>query len=179
MSERNYKQDIAVKVARAMFKHRGNYSEMHVREMELTAILYKAINLYECFVLMCDDSTPERAHAADHTRKEPTDMSEHTPTPWGIEPEEPCMIFGEFDTDAPKVICDMAARPNSQANAEFVRALNAHALVEALTEALEYCCEMPADTESKIKAALHLARGERAHAADQLIAADNRKRGVE
>lgn len=59
MSERNetfdYKQDIAVKVARAMFKHRGNHSEMHVREMELAAIVYEAISLYERFVLMCDD----------------------------------------------------------------------------------------------------------------------------
>ena len=62
-----------------------------------------------------------------------------TPRPWGVEPEEldrhykPAMIFGAFDSDAPKVICDMAARPNDDSNAALiVIAVNSYEAREAL-----------------------------------------------
>jgi hypothetical protein len=51
------KRDMAVKVARKMFAHRGNHSEIHLREDELSAIIQESLRLYEKFLLMCDEHT--------------------------------------------------------------------------------------------------------------------------
>ncbi len=75
-------------------------------------------------------------------------LKKATARPWGVEPEDmddhykPAMVFGAFDTDEPKVICDLAARHNNAENSELiVLAVNAfeadRELIRQLTVALE------------------------------------------
>jgi hypothetical protein len=70
-----------------------------------------------------------------------------TPRPWGDVPEDvmaghyqPARVFGAYDTSKPKIVCELAARPNWDANAELiVLAVNAYegdrALIGKLVEA--------------------------------------------
>ena len=82
-------------------------------------------------------------------------LKQATPRPWGFEEEdcdghyEPAMVFGAFETPKPNIVCEMAARPNSDTNGELiVLAVNSHEAlkaeneqkrktIEALVEALE------------------------------------------